>query len=225
MSLLSYLVAIAAIDSLNPTATAIQVYLLTTPKPVSRSIAFITGIFLAYWMVGLCATLGLARFIQWVLATQGEWVDVMQFVLGIALLYTGYALNSPTHANQPVKSEPNSLQPIHTFLLGTSVTLLETPTAFPYLAAIERIARTKLSLLDLAGFLGIYNFVFVMPLIGLLGIYIVFQSRSTKLLKRVNQAITKWSPKILRVLLLLMGAFLLADSSAAILGRLLRSLQ
>lgn len=222
MTLLSYLVVIASLDSLNPTATAIQVYLLTTPKPVGRSITFITGIFLAYWTVGLFGTLGLARFIQWVLTTQREWVDVIQFILGMALLYTGCTLNSSANANQPVKSKPNSLQPIHTFLLGTSVTLLEAPTAFPYLAAIERITRTRLSLLDLAGFLGIYNFVFVMPLIGLLGIYIVFQSRSTEFLKQINQAITKCSPKILRVLLLIMGAFLLADGITSILGHLLR---
>jgi cytochrome c biogenesis protein CcdA len=178
MSLLGYLVAIAAIDSLNPTATALQVYLLTTPKPVARSIAFITGIFLAYWTVGLSGTLGLARFIQWVLTTQREWIDIIQFILGIALLYTGCTLNASPSSHQSFKKQPNSLQPKYTFLLGMSVTLLEAPTALPYLAAIERIARTKLSLLDLAGLLGFYNLVFVMPLIGLLSIYIAFQSRS-----------------------------------------------
>ena len=64
MSLLGYIVAIAAVDSLNPTATALQIYLLTTPKPVGRSIALISGIFVAYWTVGLLATVGLARLIQ-----------------------------------------------------------------------------------------------------------------------------------------------------------------
>jgi cytochrome c biogenesis protein CcdA len=219
MTLLSYLVAIAAIDSLNPTATAFQVYLLTTPKPVVRSIAFITGIFLAYWTVGLLTTLGFARLIKLVLTTHREWVFVIQLILSIALLYTGCTLNSSASSNQPLKKKPNSLQPIHTFLLGTSVTLLEAPTAFPYLAAIERVAHAKLSLLDLAGLLGIYNLVFVMPLIGLLGIYIAFQRRSAELLKSINQAITKWSSKILGVLLLVTGTFLLADCIASILGR------
>lgn len=218
MTLLGYLVAIAAIDSLNPTATALQVYLLTTPKPVVRSIAFITGIFLAYWMFGLFATLGLARFIQWVLATHREWVSIIQFILGMALLYTGCTLNSSSNSNHSLKQEPSLLQPIKTFLLGMSVTLLEAPTAFPYLAAIERVAHAKLSLLELAGFLGIYNLVFVMPLIGLLGIHVAFQKRSAELLKRINQAITKWFPKILRVLLLVTGTFLLADCIASIWG-------
>lgn len=219
MSLLGYLVAIAAIDSLNPTATALQVYLLTTPNPIGRSISFITGIFLAYWTVGLLATLGLARFIQWVFETHSEWMSLIQCILGIALLYVGWTLNSSSNAYQPLKNKPNSLQPIHTFFLGMSVTLLEAPTAFPYIAAIERIAQAKLILPDLAGFLSIYNLVFVMPLIGLLGIYIAFQSRSTELLKRINQAITTWSPKILRVLLLVTGTFLLLNGITSILGR------
>jgi len=217
MTLLGYLVAIAAIDSLNPTATAFQVYLLTTPKPITRSISFIVGIFLAYWTVGLFATLGLASFIQWVLTTHRAWVNVIQFILGIALLYIGCTLNSSAHSHQSLKKKPRSLQPIHTFIVGMSVTLLEAPTAFPYLAAIERIAHAKLNLLDLAGFLGIYNLVFVMPLIGLLGIYIAFQNRSAELLHRINQAIEKWSPKILQVLLLVTGTFLVADCISSVL--------
>ncbi|MBD2249138.1 hypothetical protein [Nostoc sp. FACHB-888] len=48
-SLLAYLVAIAALDSLNPTTTAVQMYLLSTPKPVPRSVSFIAGVFITYW--------------------------------------------------------------------------------------------------------------------------------------------------------------------------------
>ncbi|NJR52717.1 MAG: hypothetical protein HC780_27270 [Leptolyngbyaceae cyanobacterium CSU_1_3] len=219
MSLLGYLVAIAAIDSLNPTATAIQVYLLTTPKPVGRAIAFITGIFLAYWIVGVLATLGLARFVQWVFETHSEWISLIQCILGIALLYVGWTLDSSSNAHKLLKNKPNSLRPIHTFFLGMSVTFLEAPTAFPYLAAIQQIAQAKLSFSDLVGLLSIYNLVFVMPLIGLLGIYVAFQSKSTDLLKQINRAITTWSSKILRVLLLVTGTFLLVNGITSILGR------
>ena len=219
MSLLGYIVAIAAVDSLNPTATALQIYLLTTPKPVGRSIALISGIFVAYWTVGLLATVGLARLIQWVFLTYSEWISLIQCILGIALLYVGWTLNSSSKAHQPLKNKPNSLQPIHTFFLGMSVTLLEAPTALPYIAAIERIAQARLSFYDLAGVLSIYNLVFVMPLIGLLGIYIAFQERRTELLKRINQSITKWTPKILRVLLLVTGSVLLVSGIMSILVR------
>ena len=52
-ALLASVVAIAVIDSINPNAMAVQVYLLTTPKPVARSIAFILGDFVAAWLTGL----------------------------------------------------------------------------------------------------------------------------------------------------------------------------
>jgi cytochrome c biogenesis protein CcdA len=221
MSLLGYLLVIAVIDSLNPTATALQVYLLTTPKPVARSLAFITGILLANWTVGLCGTLGLTSFIQWVFTTQREWIASMQFLLGMALFYTGCTLKAAPNAQPSFKHQPKTLQPRSTFLLGLSVTLLEAPTALPYLAAIERLARTKLSLLDLAGLLALYNLVFVLPLMGLLSLYLAFQSRSAKILQRLNQAMTKWSPKILRVLLLAIGSLLFVNGMTAILGRLI----
>jgi Sap, sulfolipid-1-addressing protein len=69
--LLPSLIAIAALDSLNPTAIALQVYLLSTPRPVPRSIAFIVGIFSAYWTSGLLVTLGLDNLIQSVIANVG----------------------------------------------------------------------------------------------------------------------------------------------------------
>jgi hypothetical protein len=58
-----------------------------------------------------------------------------------------------------------------------------------------------------------------MPLIGLLSIYIAFQDRRTELLKRINQSITKWTPKILRVLLLVTGSVLLTSGIMSILVR------
>ncbi len=218
MSLLGSLVAIAAIDSLNPTATALQVYLLTTAKPIVRSIAFIAGIFLSYWTVGLLATFGFTSLITSMLGTLGGWIYVIEFVLGITLICVSYTLNLSSNSNQTAKKQPRSLHPIRTFLLGMSVTLLEVPTALPYLAAIERLARAKLSLLNLAVILGFYNLVFVIPLIWLLCIYITLQKKSAKLLRQVNQAIVKWSPKILQILLFVMGTLLVADCIAYSLG-------
>lgn len=43
MHLLISIGAIALIDSLNPNAMAVQIYLLSTPKPVARAIAVKRG--------------------------------------------------------------------------------------------------------------------------------------------------------------------------------------
>ena len=145
-ALLPSLIAIAALDSLNPSAIALQVYLLGTPKPIPRSIALVIGIFSAYWTSGLLAVLGLDRLIQTVIVNSGFSLSTpllytIQILIGIILLVVGIMLRIPAQT-EPVKA-PTKLTLARTFLLGMSVTVLELPTALPYFAAIEQIVRAK----------------------------------------------------------------------------------
>ena len=55
---LATLAGIAVLDSINPTANAMHLYLLTLPRPVRRSIAFTAGILLANFIGGVLAVLG-----------------------------------------------------------------------------------------------------------------------------------------------------------------------
>jgi hypothetical protein len=53
-----------------------------------------------------------------------------------------------------------------------------------------------------------------LPLIILVGIYIIFHPQSATLLNRINRSIKTWAPKILRALLLGLGILLIVDSLA-----------
>ncbi|MGG6268661.1 GAP family protein [Leptolyngbya sp. AN03gr2] len=64
IELLGTLAAIALLDSINPNAMAVQIYLLTTPRPIPRSIAFIFGDFLAAWIAGMLIALDIMQFIS-----------------------------------------------------------------------------------------------------------------------------------------------------------------
>ncbi len=214
-TLLMSLAMIAAFDSLNPTATALQIYLLSTPKPIARSISFIFGVFSAYWAMGLLITLGWGQLMKTALSTVNfAWSEPyfygIQLLLGIVLFIVGFTLKSSTQPNQ--KKRPQKLTADRTFLLGMAVTIWEFPTALPYLAAIEQITRAKLDLFSIISILGVYNLIFVLPLIILLSIYITFHQESTILLHRINRAIAIWSPEILRILLLGLGLLLITDS-------------
>lgn len=221
-ALLTSLVAIAALDSLNPTATAIQVFLLSTPKPIARSITFVIGVFTAYCTVGLLITLGLGEAIaalvnQVGLALPGSILYGLQFLLGVVLLVIGWKFNSSNE--RKTERRPQKLTLTDTFVLGLAVTIWESPTALPYLAAIQQIMRANLGWLSIIAILGLYNLIFVFPLIVLLGIYIVLQGRSAALLYRINRAIEQWGPRILRVVLIVLGAALILDSVAYTFGR------
>ncbi|WP_103670343.1 GAP family protein [Pseudanabaena sp. BC1403] len=215
-ALLPSLIAIAALDSLNPSAIALQVYLLGTTKPIPRSLAFVIGIFLAYWTSGLLAVLGLNQFIQTVIANSGISLSTpllytIQLLIGIILLVVGITLRIPAQT-EPVKA-PTKLTLARTFLLGMSVTVLELPTALPYFAAIEQIARANLDLLSIASILALYNLIFVLPPIALVVLYLLFHRQSfvLSLLQRINRSIAIYSPHILRFVLLGLGIFLIAD--------------
>jgi cytochrome c biogenesis protein CcdA len=216
-NLLLSLVAIAALDSLNPTAIALHIYLLSTHKPIGRSISFIVGVFLAYWTSGLLVILGLRKLIMTVISNaeislSEPHLYTIQFLIGLALLIAGFRLNTSTSTDRAKR--PKKLTSDRTFLLGMAMTVLEFPTALPYLAAIEQIARAKLDLFTIMSLLGLYNLIFVSPLIILVIIYITFQQQSATLLQRINRSIAIWAPKILRVLMLGLGFLLISDSLA-----------
>ncbi|MBW4662396.1 MAG: GAP family protein [Drouetiella hepatica Uher 2000/2452] len=216
-SLLAYLVAIAALDSLNPTTTAIQIYLLSTPKPVPRSVSFITGVFITYWTAGLAVTLGASQLTINLPGLPPLLMYTLQLIIGIVLLLVGWNLNKFAGDSQEAK-RPAQLTIAQTFLFGSAATLWDFPTALPYLAAIERIVRSQFDLFTTMGILAIYNIIFVLPLIVLLGLYIYLGEHSTSLMHRFNRSIQKWGPRILRVLLIGLGILLIADCIAFALG-------
>jgi cytochrome c biogenesis protein CcdA len=216
-TLLLSLVAIAALDSLNPTAIALQIYLLSTPRPIARSISFIVGVFLAYWAAGLLVILGLRKLMMTVITNPNFSLSephlyTIQFLIGLVLLITGFRLKSSNLADR--KKRPKKLTIDRTFFMGMAMTILEFPTALPYLAAIEQIAKAKLDLFTILNLLGLYNLVFVSPLIMLVIIYIVFQQQSARLLRRINRSIAIWSPQIIRALMLGLGILLIIDCLA-----------
>lgn len=212
------LAVIAAVDSINPNAMAVQIYLLiSTPKPVVRSIAFILGDFAANWAVGLLLAFGMIHLTTQIFKRLDDVIYVLQFILGVAIIVIGYNLSKL--ANQPTATKrPKSLKPIHTFLLGATMAFVEIPTALPYLVAIERITRANLQLPELMGVLTFYNIIFVFPLIVLLGIYLVLRNSAATLLNNIHQSVRKWFPKIMPVILIALGFVLIADCIAHIFG-------
>lgn len=216
-SLLAYLVAIAALDSLNPTTTAVQIYLLSTPKPIPRSVSFIAGVFITYWTAGLAVAFGASRLTINLPSLPPSLMYTLQLLIGIVLLVVGWNLNKFAGDSQEAK-RPAQLTIAQTFLFGSAATLWDFPTALPYLVAIERIVRSQFDLFTTMSILAIYNIIFVLPLIVLLGLYIYLGERSTNLMHRFNRSIQKWGPRILRVLLIGLGILLIADCIAFALG-------
>jgi cytochrome c biogenesis protein CcdA len=219
-ALLTYLVTVALIDSINPNAIAVQIYLLSTPKPIKRSLSFIVGDFLTNLIAGLLITFGLSQVIFQIFSRFSEIFYLFQFLLGIALVLLGCYFYKVFSREKNIKKS-NSLKPIHAFFLGVTIALSEAPTALPYLAAIEKIAQKNLSFSQIIELLTIYNLVFICPLIVLLLIYLCFQQESVVVLDYIQLFVNRWIPKIMRLIVVIFGLVLIVDSIVYMSNRFL----
>ncbi|MCC5647858.1 GAP family protein, partial [Nostoc sp. CHAB 5824] len=77
---------LALVDSLNPFTVAAQVYLLGTPKPMARSLAFLATTFIAYFFGGVLLIEGWAAIFQYIVPFIPYWgIGASEVGLGIVL--------------------------------------------------------------------------------------------------------------------------------------------
>lgn len=209
--LLWTIAAIALLDSINPNAMAVQIYLLSIPKPIPRSIAFIFGDFLAAWIAGMLIALGIMQWVAKFFDQLGNLLYVLQFLLGVALVILGW--NIGKLMQRSTIKQPRSLKPAATFLFGLTMALVEAPTALPYLIAIERITQTNPNLLQLTLLLLFYDLIFVLPLIVLVIVYHVAQNRASQILTNIQAFVNRWFLVLFRYVLIVLGIILILNST------------
>lgn len=208
LTLVASVFGIAVVDSLNPFLFITQLYLLTTPKPAPRILAYIAGVMVVNFIGGLLVVAGLRTLITEFLSAinlDERLVLGLQLLVGIILVVIAWR----TDTKQVTALEgrkPRSLQPIHAFVLGMLVMVNELTTALPYLIAIERIAQANMSTLLTVIYLAFYNLIFSLPLLGFLGLFIYYRERFAIQIKRISTGIQTWIPRLMKPLLFILGA-------------------
>jgi len=174
----------ALLDSVNPCAIAVLLILLTglliTPNKVAvlkLGIAFIAGLYLAYYSIGLGALktlelVGLAPILH-------KTVGIIAIILGLMSLRDAIWYKKEQCwlcENKDPKTLRGKLQkmlgsvatPIGAFILGLLVTLVELPcTGGPYLFVLGLLSN-GVSLLKAGLILLYYNLIFILPLVIIL---------------------------------------------------------
>ncbi|MEN8260587.1 MAG: GAP family protein [Pseudomonadota bacterium] len=205
------LIGIAMVDSLNPTATAIHIYLLSTARTLSPAITFIVGKFITNYLAGFLALLGLDAVMRDWLSQLDPPDENIRLILGILLVAAGYSMLRRKGKQRDVK--PKSLHPVSTWLLGVATTLAELPTAAPYWAAIALITQAHLAFKEIHLVLLVYNMIFVLPLVALCGIHLALHKKGQPLLAKLERWISRWFPQILRLALMAIGFLLITDAA------------
>lgn len=208
------LLALALLDSLNPSALVVALWLLARPRATPRLLAYVTGIFVAYFGIGVATMSGLGAVRDALAAALAHPAAlVAQALLGAGLL--GYALFAPGTAQQPREPpEPASDRWPAFVLLGMTVTLVELATALPYFAALALMLQAHLGAAQWLPLLLGYNLLFVAPPLGLLAMQAWMGRRSDARFARWRERLRRGAREATLWIFGLVGFALLGDAVA-----------
>lgn len=203
------LIGIAIVDSLNPSLFIAQLVLLATPRPTVRVVTYIAGVLFVMLIGGVVILAGARQFVTDAIASITPVTGVaILFMLGIIMLFVGWRMKWNAPPNASPGQQPRSLHPVATFGFGMVVMINEITTALPYFVALERIAAARVDLTTTALLLVLYNFVFALPLFGFLIAYLYARDRFVSQMDAINRWITKWIPRIAKIVFISGGAVL-----------------
>ena len=213
MGLLGAIVGLAVVDSINPSALLATIVLLLRGRRARPLVAvYVIAVLATYFTIGLVLVLGLGRAPQAVIESDAAYLA--QGVLGAGML--AYAVLAPTRRGRPdpvaTRRLPAATRPAAVFALGMAVTVLELPTALPYLGAVGAMTRADLAVADWLPLLVLYNLIFVLPPLALLAGHVVLGERAEAMLERLRRRLGGAAREGLLWLLGLVGFLLLADA-------------
>jgi cytochrome c biogenesis protein CcdA len=213
-ALVSSIMGIALLDSLNPSLFLAQFYLLTTPKPAWRIVTYIAGILVVNFVGGLLIFGGLRQVVTLLFDNLDVTLGFgLQLLLGAAALGFGIFYKVVRSAPEEGK-QPKSLHPAQTFVFGMVVMINELTTALPYFVAIERLTEANLPALGTVGMLALYNLVFALPLFGFLAAFLMLRQQFLTQINRISEWVQVWTPRLFKWAAVLFGAVLVANAAA-----------
>ena len=226
-TLVVVLTSIGLLDSTSmiPISIVPIVILLSSRKPYVGSAAFLSGIFVTYFLTGLLMLFGLNSVFDSINAYLTRWMKephmlelVFQVVLGILLFYFGIR-PAKARQNKGDRGVGDSVTPLQAFTVAAGLVIIGIPGAIPYLAAIDQILRTDLSFIKSTLALLYYNIVFILPMTAMVFIRVIFRKQSDRILGAISRFMDKWLAHIIKVLLVLLGAAMVVDGVFWMLGK------
>jgi cytochrome c biogenesis protein CcdA len=212
------IVGSAAIDSINPCAIAVLIFLILylmavkdRKKMLTIGLVYIFVVFLIYYSAGL----GLLGFLQSIKITKFffYFTAALSIVLGLINLKDvfwagkGFSLAIPESKKELLNKYIKKATLPAAIILGVLVALFELPcTGGVYLAILSMLADQN-TFLQAAVYLLLYNFVFVAPLLGiLLSVYFGLPPQKVEQWRNENK---KWMRLAIGLTLVALGLIML----------------
>ena len=213
---------LAVIDSINPSAIVVTLWLLSTAgaRVCSRVAVYVATIFVTYFLLGVMMVMGIGALLPSVgHALEGRPGFIVQSVIGLALLI--YALTASKRSESPqVVPRPSAQTAAALILLGVTVTVMELPTAVPYFAATALILKAELPLRTSVPLLALYNVIFVLPPVALLVGYLVFRKGLAERYADLSQRLERGGRETMLWVAGLVGGWLFLTGAIELVARL-----
>ncbi len=223
---LPVVITTALVDSINPCAIGVLVLLIGTLIALSKNrhkmlltgAIYIIAVYLTYFLAGI----GLLLFIQRFNLAEpiGIIVGALVIILGLVEIKDfwwygkGFTLSIPYKRSQQIKKRVKKITVPGAIVLGIFVAAVELPcTGGPYLAITALLSKIGFDPL-VVGYLLLYNFIFVLPLIIIL--LLAYFGLSTKKIEEWRKKNRKWMRLITGLIMVALGVLLILFSTGAI---------
>jgi cytochrome c biogenesis protein CcdA len=161
------LLTLSVVDSINPSAIVVTLYLLGRRRAPAQVVVYVGAIFVTYLTLGAMMMSGIGALLPSVRPlADGRFGLIVQSLIGLAMLV--YAVRTPSSATSAPRVEPRAATYAALALLGVTVTAMELPTAVPYFGAIALLTAADLPMAQWLPLLAVYNTIFVLPPVLLL---------------------------------------------------------
>jgi hypothetical protein len=227
LALLLVLAPISLLDSVSmiPLAVVPLSIALATRRPLLVAGGFLSGIFVVYLAGGLLFLLGVGALFEALAPKLARWYHqpntlelILQIVVGLVMLGFFWKLAN-TRQDRPDKRPDDDVGPGQAFVFGAGLTLVGLPGAFPYIGAVDQILRADVGPSRAVLAVLFYSVVFLVPLGTLLVIRLVLRERAEPIFAWVVSFTERWGRRLVLVILVVVGAVLVADAVGWFLGK------
>lgn len=201
--------ALALFDSLNILTLAIAIFLLGTPRPVPRTLAYIAGTSLGYFTAGLILLHGWRVLFERLAPLFDPFsIGLLQLIAGALLAAVAlHTIHRP--AREVVFRPPRRISPWAVFVLGTVIGLLYAPTDPRHNMAISLIVLHADTLATQLPWLLWYNLFYILPLCGMVLLRVLWPERSQSLFGWMTSKISHFAHRTLPYLIVVSGVILM----------------
>jgi len=212
---LSIVVSVGLADSLNASTIGPALFLAGGKCPRWSVLEFTLGVVAVFFLGGALLVLGPGEALLALVPHPSRTArHIVETVAGLVMLVVALALWTRRHSLVAGKRSSGAGTPMRQrrspALAGAGIAAVELPTAFPYFVAIAKIISSRIGLGRELLLVAVYDFCFVLPLLGIIFMLTVAGDGATEKLARMRAQFEAHWPTVAAVAAFVVGVYVLA---------------